>query len=1064
MNGMISWMARNGVAANLLMVFMLVAGITSFFQITVMLFPEQDENVITISVMYPGASPAEVEESIIRRIEENVESVEEILDITSVAAENMGTVTVELVQGADTMRRLDEITSEVDQITTFPVDAEEPQINLRSNSQRALQLVVGGNTTERELKELANRIKDELTFIEGISIVEISGARDYEISIEASNDALRSQGLTLTDISNAVRQESLELPGGEIETRSEEFVLRTLGRNYDEQDFGEIVLRTGENGARIVLGDVATISDGFTDTDLINLYNGIPAVMINVMRVGDEQILEIADTVERYLVDELQPTLPDGVFAVIGRNEGSVIKDRLSILAENGLMGLVLVILTLTIFLEFRVAAWTSLGIFISFVGVFAIMRIFDISINVLSSIGFLLAIGIVVDDAIVVGENIFARQEQGIPPLTAAIQGAQRISIPVIFAVATTIAAFSSLLTLPGTLGGLLGNIPAVVIGVLFLSVAEALFVLPFHLSHQSTVQKTKNKMTEFFEDIHRRINHWFKWFINGPLESSLEFVTHHPWVAITSSISLLFITAGILGGGYVKFTFFPEIEGDNVIASIELPSGATAERTEAVVRRLEEAAVNISFEFDPLVENGDPAIKSLNVLVGAQDSGQPNPLGGGGGAETPNVATIVLEMTPPENRNFSSKEFEDRWREAVGLVPEARKLTYSSQQMSFGDPVRVELTASSDETLDAVVAEVEAALRQLTGVFDVKNDRDTGKREIAFTLKPEARTYGLTLQSLAFQVRAAFFGDESLRVQRGREDVRVYIRLPSEERNSIDDLKAYRIRTPEGFVPLGEVADLNQGTSPTSINRRNGRRIIAVTANVDSAVITSNEVNGYITSTLMPSIQQRYPDLTHDFGGEQREQERTGPAILMNFFYALVAIYAMLAIAFKSYTQPLVVMSVIPFGVFGAIMGHLIMGMNMSLLSIFGIIGLSGVIINGALVMIDFINEEVRNGMEYHEAIVEGAKNRFRPIFLTSLTTFLGVAPLVFETSVQAQFLIPVALSVGFGVLFGTAILLGLVPAIMSLLSPPKLVPELDQVNSPLVDTHKLISTAFH
>jgi len=1052
MNGMISWMARNGVAANLLMVFMLVAGITSFFQITVMLFPEQDENVITISVMYPGASPAEVEESIIRRIEENVESVEEILDITSVAAENMGTVTVELVQGADTMRRLDEITSEVDQITTFPVDAEEPQINLRSNSQRALQLVVGGNTTERELKELANRIKDELTFIEGISIVEISGARDYEISIEASNDALRSQGLTLTDISNAVRQESLELPGGEIETRSEEFVLRTLGRNYDEQDFGEIVLRTGENGARIVLGDVATISDGFTDTDLINLYNGIPAVMINVMRVGDEQILEIADTVERYLVDELQPTLPDGVFAVIGRNEASVIKDRLSILAENGLMGLVLVILTLTIFLEFRVAAWTSLGIFISFVGVFAIMRIFDISINVLSSIGFLLAIGIVVDDAIVVGENIFARQEQGIPPLTAAIQGAQRISIPVIFAVATTIAAFSSLLTLPGTLGGLLGNIPAVVIGVLFLSVAEALFVLPFHLSHQSTVQKTKNKMTEFLEDIHRRINHWFKWFINGPLESSLEFVTHHPWVAITSSISLLFITAGILGGGYVKFTFFPEIEGDNVIASIELPSGATAERTEAVVRRLEEAAVNISFEFDPLVENGDPAIKSLNVLVGAQDSGQPNPLGGGGGAETPNVATIVLEMTPPENRNFSSKEFEDRWREAVGLVPEARKLTYSSQQMSFGDPVRVELTASSDETLDAVVAEVEAALRQLTGVFDVKNDRDTGKREIAFTLKPEARTYGLTLQSLAFQVRAAFFGDESLRVQRGREDVRVYIRLPSEERNSIDDLKAYRIRTPEGFVPLGEVADLNEGTSPTSINRRNGRRIIAVTANVDSAVITSNEVNGYITSTLMPSIQQRYPDLTHDFGGEQREQARTGPAILMNFFYALVAIYAMLAIAFKSYTQPLVVMSVIPFGVFGAIMGHLIMGMNMSLLSIFGIIGLSGVIINGALVMIDFINEEVRNGMEYHEAIVEGAKNRFRPIFLTSLTTFLGVAPLVFETSVQAQFLIPVALSVGFGVLFGTAILLGLVPAIMSLLSPPKLVPELDHSEQPV------------
>jgi len=385
---------------------------------------------------------------------------------------------------------------------------------------------------------------------------------------------------------------------------------------------------------------------------------------------------------------------------------------------------------------------------------------------------------------------------------------------------------------------------------------------------------------------------------------------------------------------------------------------------------------------------------------------------------------------------------------------VPEARKLTYSSEQMSFGDPVRVELTAASDATLDSVVNDVEAELRQLTGVFDVKNDRDTGKREITFQLKPEARSYGLTLQSLAFQVRAAFFGDESLRVQRGREDVRVYIRLPQDERNSMDDLQSYRIRTPQGFVPLGEVAELQEGTSPTAINRRNGRRIIAVTANVDSAVITSNEVNGYIMSSLMPGIQQRYPDLTYDFGGEQREQARTAPAILLNFMYALVAIYAMLAIAFKSYIQPLVVMCVIPFGVFGAIMGHLLMGMNMSLLSVFGIIGLSGVIVNGALVMIDFINEEVRNGMEYHKAIVEGAKNRFRPIFLTSITTFLGVAPLVFETSVQAQFLIPVALSVGFGVLFGTGILLGLVPAIMSLIKPPALVPELDHSGQPIND----------
>jgi multidrug efflux pump subunit AcrB len=1059
MSGMISWMARNGVAANLLMVFMLVAGFTSAFQLTIKLFPDIDLDQISIRVVYPGASPTEVEESIIRRIEEKIESVEDIQDITAVAAEGMGSVTIELVRGADTQLRMDEIKSEVDQIITFPIDAEEPQVSLLSNSERTIQIAIGGNTSERELKELANRIKDDLAFKDGISIVNVSSTRDYEMSIEASNNALRSQGLTLTDISAAVRQESLELPGGEIETPTEELVLRTLGRNYNQQDFEEIVLRTSENGARVVLGDVATIVDGFTDTDLISLYNGIPAVLVDVMRVGDEQMLEIANITEQYLEEELKPRLPEGVFATIARNEAIIIKDRLSILIKNGIMGLLLVILTLAIFLEIRVAVWSCLGIFIAFVGVFAIMRMFDISINVLSTIGFLLAIGIVVDDAIVVGENIFSRQEAGIPPLQAAIEGAQRISIPVIFAVATTIAAFSALLTLPGTLGGLLGDIPAVVIGVLFLSITEALLVLPFHLSHQNKKsgkeekEKTPNVVIAKFDALHKEVGKGFNWFVNGPLEKSLGFATHHPWVIITSSISLLLITAGILSGGYVKFSFFPEIEGDFVTVNIELPSGATAERTQAVVSKLEQAALEVGPEFDPLVTTGEPAIKSMQILIGTQDTGQPNPLSISSGSGTPNVATILLELAAPEVRTFASNVFEERWRNVVGVVPEVRKLTFNSEQVRFGDPVRVELTAASEDTLETAVAEVESGLRQLSGVFDIKNDQDAGKREITFTLKPEARTYGLTLQSLAMQVRAAFFGDESLRVQRGREDVRVYIRLPKEERNSVDDLRTYRIRTPSGFVPLGEVANLREGTSPTSINRRNGRRIIAVTANINTESITSNEVNEYITTALMPSIQQSYPDLAYDFGGEQREQARTGPAILMNFMYALIAIYAMLAIAFKSYIQPLIVMTVIPFGVFGAIMGHLIMGMNLSILSIFGIIGLSGVIINGALVMIDFINEEVRNGMEYQQAIIEGAKSRFRPIFLTSLTTFLGVAPLVFESSVQAQFLIPVALSVGFGVIFGTAILLGLVPAIMSLLSPPEFVPELDHSGQPIV-----------
>lgn len=1046
MNRMIEWMARNGVASNLLMWFILIAGLAGFSSITIKLFPDVDLDRIQIQVVYPGASPNEIEESIVRRIEEKIESVEDIKEVTSTASEGMGSVSVELVRGADAQRTLDEIKSEVDQITTFPVDAEKPQVRQLTNQQQVVKLVVAGNATERELKELANRIKDELTFLPEISMVNISGARAYEISVEVSSDELRSRNLTLTDISAAIGRESMELPSGEIETPYEEMVLRTLGRNYVQKDFEEIVVATGDNGSQVFLGDIATVNDGFADADLYNYYNGVTAVSINVMRVGEEQILDISTAVEEYVVEKLRPILPQGITVEIARDDSEIVADRLSILMENGLVGLVLVVLTLTLFLELRVALWTTLGIVISFVGVFSIMSYLNVSVNQVSSLGFLLAIGIVVDDAIVVGENIFSRYQQGLTPLQAAIQGAQRIAMPVVFAVSTTVAAFAALLTLPGMLGKLLGDIPVIVIGVLALSVLEALFVLPYHLSHVKEKVSRPNFFTKKLDNVHKKIGHGFQSFVDGPLERALRFVVVHPWVTVCSAISLLFFTAGIAAGGYVKFHFFPQIEGDSVSASIELPTGATVERTAIVVARIEQAAIELGEEMRELMEDGAPVIDSINVLVGGQSADRPAPGGDNNSVSAPNVSSISVELTPPENRDFASSVFEARWRAKVGTVAEARKLTFSSNQMSFGDPIRLELSAANDATLDAGVTQIESALRSLSGVFDVRNDRDTGKREITFSLKPEASSYGLSLQQLAFQMRAAFFGDESLRVQRAREDVRVYIRLPQDERNSLEDLKNYRIRTPQGFVPLSQVANLEEGVSPATIQRRNGRRIIAVTANLDTSSVTSNDINAYLVSDVFPVMQQKYPDLTFDFGGEQREQAETGPAMALNFLYALIAIYAMLAIAFKSYIQPLIVMTVIPFGIFGAIMGHLIMGMDLSLLSLFGIVGLSGVIINGALVMIDFINEERRKGMGKMESIIEGAKSRFRPIFLTSLTTFLGVAPLIFETSIQAQFLIPIAISVGFGVLFGTAILLLLVPALMSLYGGDVAQPEMD------------------
>lgn len=1033
MNGVISWMARNGVASNLLMMLILITGLIGFYNVTIKTFPETELDLIRIQVPYLGASPVEVEESIIRRIEEKIKSVEDIQEITATASEGMASVVVELVLGADTQRRLDEIKSKVDQITTFPIQAEQPQISQLSSQQRAIQIIISGDTSERELKELANRIKDDLTFLPEISIVNISGARDYEVSIEAGVDTLRSYGLTLNDISSVVRRESLELPGGELETPNEEMVLRTVGRNYNKQDFGEIVVASGDNGSRVLLRDMAQIRDDFTDSDLFSFYNDRPAVMVNVMRVGDEQVLDIADAVKKYVEQKLKPSLPIGITAQIARNESVIIHNRLAILLENGFMGLALVIVTLTLFLELRVAFWTSLGILISFVGVFGTMVYTGATINVLSSVAFLLSIGIVVDDAIVVGENIFSRMESGTSPLQAAIQGAQRISVPVIFAVATTIATFAALLNLPGTLGALLADIPRVVIGVLLLSVAEALLILPYHLSQ--TGHNWDNKFTRPITALQRKISVAFDKFTNGPLDRTLRFVTGHPWVTICGSIALLLFCIGILLGGYVKFNFFPQIEGEYVTASIELPTGATTERSEAIVRRLEAALLTTADQMSEELYDGEPIIESLHLLIGTLDSGAPTPIGISSGRGAANLATIAVEIVPPEIRDFPTSELARRWRAAVGNVPEVRKLTFSSDEVTFGDPIRVELSMSDERRLPDVIEAVESQLRAIDGVFDVRNDRDTGKREITFSLKPEARTLGLTLESLAFQIRAAFFGDEALRVQRGREDVRVYVRLPKDERDSLADLNNYRIRTPQGFVPLSEVAELDEGLSPSAIHRRNGRRVIAVSANLDFNSITSGQVNSIISSSIMPPLLAKYPGLSYDFGGEQRETERTGSAMAAYFALALLAIYSMLAIAFRSYIEPLIVMVVIPFGIFGAVMGHLLFGTDLSILSIFGIIGLSGVVVNGALVMIDFINEERRSGITGIPAIIQGAKYRFRPIFLTSLTTFLGVGPLIFETSLQAQFLIPVALSVGFGVLFGTVIQMLLVPALMTI-----------------------------
>ena len=1036
MNKAIDWFARNGVAANLLMLLLLLGGGAAAYTTVQEVFPEFSLDSVQIQVTYPGGSPEEVEQSIVRRIEDRIEGVEGIDRILGTATENAGVVTVELKRGTDLSRARTDIKSEVDRITAFPEEAEQPIVTEVTNRQQALQIALYGDASERTLKELAQRVKDDLTRNPQISFVRIGGVRDYEISVEASREALRKHDMSLAEVSRIVREGSLDLPGGSVETDEEEIVIRTEGQNYTKKDFADIVALTRDDGTKVRLGEIVEIQDGFAEnSDLITRFNGEPAAILNVFRTGQEQVLNIEETVKTYLDEELQASLPASIQAAIWQNQAESLRNRLNLLIENGILGLFLVVLTLTLFLAPRLAFWTSVGIFLSFSGTFILMQYLGVSINLLSLFGFILSIGIVVDDAIVVGENVYAEQEGKGDPLEASIRGTQRVGIPVIFAVLTTVAAFSPLLFIGGTIGKFLGDIPTIVIIVLLLSLVEVLLILPYHLSERPDQEPGKSNLAV------RTLNRMRRWvsaqlwtFVRGPLTTALRFATRRYGVTMVTGVSLLLITFSFAGNGYIGFSFFPSVQGKLVTAQLEMPVGTPPEATERMTARLQETGYEAIEELED--EAGQPLVENVYVAVGRQPQANSDPGAGGFTATQSNVAEVSFEMIDPEERDITSAQFEEQWREETGQVPSARSLSFTASVVSVGKPVSVELSAPTPEKLDRTVAAVQDSLRRFGGVFDIKSDQEQGKRELELEMKPGARTLGLSLNDLAGQVRAAFFGIESYRLQRGQNEVRVYTRLPDDQRNSIEDLHDYRIRTAAGAqVPLEEVADVSFGYSPSQINRQDGRRVVTVTADVDPSATTGNAVKSSLQSSVLPNIQRAIPGATFTFGGQQRQQRKAQSALIIGFLLALFAIYALLAIPFRSYLQPLVIMSTIPFAWIGALLGHLLLDISLGLLSIYGIVGLSGVIVNDARVMLDFANEQRAEGQSWPDALVRAGQMRFRPILLTSLTTFLGLFPIIIEQSVQAQFLIPMAVSLGVGIVFGTGVLMFIVPALAML-----------------------------
>ncbi len=1027
--GPIAYMARNGVAANLLMLFILAAGLFSLPNLVQEVFPEVSLDQVVISVPYPGATPDEIEESILRKIEERIEAVDNIREIRATAAEGRGSVTVELRLGSDVARALDDIKAQVDRIQTFPAGAERPEVSELTNRQSVMRLVLFGDVDERTLKELAYAIEDGLSALPTVSFAEATGIREYEISIEVPLHRLRALGLTLEDIANAVRASSLDLSAGSIDTPDEEVRIRTTGQNYTQHDFEEIVVVSRADGTVVRLGDIADVRDGFRDVDLVSRYQGRPAAHVEVFRTSDEKVLDIVAAVEEHLEREVVPSLPRGVQLEVWDNTARIFEDRLGLLVENGLIGLALVLLSLALFLDLRLAFWVAVGIAISFVGTFAVMRWLEVSINMITLFAFILAVGIVVDDAVVVGENIFAEREKGRRGVDASIRGTRRITGPVIFAVLTTVVAFCPLFFIPSTMGRLMGMLPIVVISVLLFSLVESLLVLPNHLSHLPN--RARRRQPSLIARLQRRVDRTLADFVRGPLDRCLRMATARPGLVIATGTALVILSVAMIPAGVVRVVFFPTVEAERVTTTLEMPEGTPTERTSGMADFVEAAGHRAIARLSP--EDTESLLEAVNVTVG-REARQMRALGAGSLTDPrANIAAVEFKLVTPESRDVSTAAFQQTWREELGPVPEAKSISISAELLDFGLPVHVELSHPDPERLTLVADSLMDRLRAFAGVFDVRADQDRGLRELQLDLRPEARTMGLTLDALARQVRAAFFGGEAVRVQRGREEVRVYVRLPAEERNAIADVERYLVRTPTGGeVPLGRVASVRLGSSPTTIRRTNGERVVAVTADVDREVVTGGEVTARLGASVLPELAALAPGLSYDFRGEQREQAESFGALAGGFALALLAIYALLAIPFGSYTKPLIVMAAVPFGIIGAIGGHVILGLDMSMMSMLGVIGLSGVVVNDSLVMIDFINDRLRRGMPGRDAIIDGAKARFRPILLTSVTTFLGVAPLVFERSLQAQFLIPMAASLGFGILFATAVLMMVVPAL--------------------------------
>ncbi len=1016
---MISWFARNDIAANLLMAMIIFSGLYSlFFVMKFEIFPDVEPDTILVSVALRGATPEDIELGITIRIEEAVQDLEGIDEITSHSAEGSAAVRIETDSGYDTQTLLSEIKNRVDAINTFPADTEKPVISLKQNIKEVISVVVSGELSEQEIRIYTEQIRDELLRIDGITQAKLDAVRKYEINIEISQDQLRNYNLTLADIASSIRNSSLDLSAGNVRTKGGDILIRSKGQAYRRDAFESIVVKVNVDGSIIRLSDLATVKDGFEEVSLKTTFNGDLAALIQVYRLGNQSALDISQKVRDY-IDQQQHNLPQGIQLAYWDDDAAYLKARLNTLTDNALQGGVLVIILLTLFLRRAVAFWVFIGIPISFLGSMILLPYLGQSINAMSLYGFIIVLGIVVDDAIVTGENVYKRMTQGEDSLEASIKGTQEVATPVTFGILTTIAAFLPLAFIEGRIGDFMAPIPIVVISCLLFSLLESKLVLPSHLKriNINSNNKTPNKFSRWQEKTSSSIEHAIILYYRP----TLQFCIRNRYEVAASFIGIFILTIALIVSGWISYAFFPAVESDTGRVTLTMPIGTPFDVTDRHMRRITEAAIFLQQKY----VDGDTNHPLITNILSTTGSAR-----GKSGAD--NIGQIIIETIPSDQRitDFTTTQLIQEWRQIVGAIPGAESVIFRAEMFRAGDPIHVQISSDSLKLLSSATEKIKQHLTTYQSIFDISDSLSDGKEELHIELTTQGHILGLTRADVVGQISQAFKGFQVQRIQRGRDDIRVIVRLPKRERNHISTLNEYLISTPNGGrVPLSHIATLTADKGPSTITRIDRYRTVNITADLDQNKNNMAAIQADLIQYLN-QLTQQYPGLIYSMEGQERQRKESFASMKMGLILLIFAIYSLLALPLKSYMQPFIVMSTIPFALIGAVAGHWLMGRDLSFLSTLGLMALIGIVINDSLVLMDFINKQKLKGIGVYDAVINAGVARFRPVILTSLTTFFGLLPIIFAKSVQSQFLIPMSISMGFGILFATMVTLLMLP----------------------------------